>query len=146
MQTQENLSQSPGPINSWSSCLWTVGMEWSSKPGCGRPSHLHLALHSPRLFEYCLNFCDSLPPGNCPCTLVQGGLCPGADAGLCKPRSCTHVWSTCSFPGLCVIKNIKRSGVETEPAKGWGPFARNWWCKCSPQLVVICKAANINKN
>lgn len=64
---------------------------------------------------------------------------------VCKPRSCTHVWSTCSFLGLCVIKDIKRSGVVTEPAKGQGPLARNWWCKRSPQLVVICKAANIKK-
>lgn len=69
-----------------------------------------------KVFEYYLHFCGSLPPENCHCTLVQGRLCPGVHAGLCKPRSCTHMWRLRTFLGLCVIKDIKRSGVEAEPA------------------------------
>lgn len=42
----------------------------------------------------------------------------------------------CSFPGLGVIKDIKKSRMKTNPAKGQGPFARNWWWKCSPQHIT----------
>lgn len=35
--------------------------------------------------------------------------------------------------------------MRIRTSKNQGPFTRKWWCKCSPQLVVIFKAVNIKK-